>query len=230
MLRIKLSIIVPALEAGKILKPTLECLRLREEGELEIEAIVVDGGSRDTTREVATAAGATVISVEKGRGRQLAEGARVAGGSWFLFLHADTQLAPGWMREVKHFMAQPNSQDRVAVFRLAFDDPHPGARRIERLARWRGRVLGLPYGDQGLLISRDLYERLGGYRSIDLMEDVDLIRRIGRHRITHFDGEAITSARRYRDGGWLRRPLRNLVLLGLYYLGFSPRILRRLYG
>jgi len=227
----KLSIVVPTLQAAAFLEPTLECLPLREAStELEVEVIVVDGGSEDATEEIARAAGADFIVTERGRGRQLRYGALTATGSWLLFLHADTRLGPRWLQEVERFIAAPDSRENVGVFHLAFDDPHPGARRIERLARWRSRVLGLPYGDQGLLISRDVYENLGGYKPIDLMEDVDLIRRISRRRIRHFETAAVTSARRYRQGGWLLRPLRNLVLLGLFYLGCPSRLLHRLYG
>jgi hypothetical protein len=116
------------------------------------------------------------------------------------------------------------------VFRFALDDADPRARRIERGAAWRGRALGLPYGDQGLLIARDFYWSLGGHPAIPLMEDVALVRRIGRGRLTVLDHAALTSAARYRRDGWLRRPARNLALLSLYLLGVSPRVLARLYG
>ena len=116
------------------------------------------------------------------------------------------------------------------MFRFALDDPDPRARRIERLARWRGRVLGVPYGDQGLLISRAFYDVLGGYRPLPLMEDVDMVRRIGRRRLVELDAAAVTSAARYRAGGWWLRPVRNLSILGLYFLGAPPALLKRLYG
>jgi hypothetical protein len=151
-------------------------------------------------------------------------------GDWLLFLHADTRLAPGWIAAARAFTAQPGSEQRAAAFRLALDDSDPRARRIERLANWRGRALGLPYGDQGLLISRDFYQALGGYRPLPLMEDVDLVRRIGRRRIVILDAAAVTSAARYRKDGWWLRPLRNLALLGLYFIGVPTRVLHRLYG
>ena len=125
---------------------------------------------------------------------------------------------------------RPGSKERAAAFRLALDDSDPRARRVERLANWRGRALGLPYGDQGLLIAKGFYQALGGHRPLPLMEDVALARRIGRRRIAILDAEAVTSAARYRQGGWWLRPLRNLALLGLYFLGVPPRLLLRLYG
>jgi hypothetical protein len=112
---------------------------------------------------------------------------------------------------------------------LAFDEDAPPARRVARLANWRARRLGLPYGDQGLLIAASFYRRLGGFRPLPLMEDVDLVRRIGRRRLVHLEALAITSAARYRHGGWWRRPARNLMVLALYLLGVPPGALMRLY-
>ena len=78
------------------------------------------------------------------------------------------------------FIAAPNAEQRAGYFALALDDPAPAARRLERLVAWRCRWLALPYGDQGLLIHHALYDAAGGYAAIPLMEDVDLVRRLGR--------------------------------------------------
>ena len=147
-----------------------------------------------------------------------------------MFLHADTRLSRGWARAAGRHAGDPRNRERAAVFRLAFDDKAPQARRVAGLANWRARVLGLPYGDQGLLISRSFYEGLGGYRPLVLMEDVDLVRRIGRRHLAHLEATALTSAARYRRDGWWRRPARNLLVLALYFLGVPPVRLRRLYG
>ena len=95
---------------------------------------------------------------------------------------------------------------------------------------WRCRLLALPYGDQGLLIPRGLYEALGGFRPLPLMEDVDLVRRIGRRRLALLPVAAVTSAARYRRAGYGPRVLRNLACLSLYGLGVPPRVIARLYG
>ncbi|MGF1608887.1 MAG: glycosyl transferase family 2, partial [Kiloniellales bacterium] len=125
------------------------------------------------------------------------------------------------------------NRERAAAFRLALDDPDPRARRIERLANWRARRLGLSYGDQGLFIARAFYDSLGGFRPLPLMEDVDLVRRIGRGRMAQLDCDLLTSAARYRQGGWWGgwwgRPLRNLSLLSAYFLGVPPAVLQRYY-
>ncbi len=241
----RLSIVIPALDAGGSLPATLAALAAdsAEPGApaaldlavfaaagIDIECIVVDGGSRDDSLEVARCKGARIVAAAAGRGRQLHAGAAVARGDWLLFLHADTILQTGWRQSVTAFLKRPDATEMAACFHLGLDDSDPRARRIERLALWRTRRLGLPYGDQGLLISRRLYDRLGGFRPLALMEDVDLARRLGRRRLVLLQAEARTSAARYRRDGWWLRPARNLCLLGLYFLGAPPHWLRRLYG
>jgi len=222
-----LSLVMPTLDAAAGLGGTLASLAPELAGG---EIVVADGGSADSTVAIAMGAGARVVQAPRGRGSQLRAGAEAARGDWLLFLHADTKLAPGWRAVAERFMADPANAERAAAFRLALDDTDPRARRIERGAAWRGRVLGLPYGDQGLLIARRFYWALGGHPAIPLMEDVALIRRIGRRRLVILDHAALTSAARYRRGGWVLRPARNLALLSLYFLGVPPRFLARFYG
>jgi rSAM/selenodomain-associated transferase 2 len=225
----RLSIIVPTLDAAASLGATLEALT-RGDSASAFERIVVDGGSRDDTVAIARAHGARVIESAAGRGIQLAVGGAATESEWLLFLHADTRLAAGWPEAVRRFVADAGNRERVAAFRFALDDDSAAARRVERLVAWRCRVLRLPYGDQGLLIRRSLYIRLGGFRPLPLMEDVEFVRRIGRARIRMLDVAAVTSAARYRRGGWLLRPARNLLCLTLYFLGLPPRLIRLLYA
>ena len=221
-----LGVVVPALNAGPALAATIDSLR---EGKslFDLDVLVVDGGSVDETVHVAAARGARTIAAPQGRGSQLAAGAAAVRGDWLLFLHADTVLAAGWARELAGFIAADGG--RAAYFRLRLDDDAPGARRVARLAAWRSRVLGLPYGDQGLALPRELYDRMGGYPDQPLMEDVHLVRRLGRRRLAGLETAAITSARRYRDGGYWRRPARNLFCLMLYLLGVPVRTIARIY-
>lgn len=193
------------------------------------ELVVVDGSSTDETVVIARREGARVVIVPRGRGTQLAAGAGAAVGAWLLFLHADSTLAPDWPSVAGAFMRDPANHERAAVFRLRIDSTAAAARRLERIVDWRCRRLGLPYGDQGLLISSEFYRALGGFRPIPLMEDVDLVRRIGRRRLTLLDCSVETSARRYRSG-FLVRSSRNLACLGLFLLGVPPRLIARLYG
>jgi rSAM/selenodomain-associated transferase 2 len=221
------SAIIPTLNAAEDLPATLAGLT---GSTLVGEILVADGGSRDDTVVTAKTAGAHVVQAERGRGPQLAAGAAAATGDWLLFVHADCRLAPGWEEAVAAFLAAPDASSRAGYFGFALDDPSPAARRLERMVAWRCRALGLPYGDQGLLISRSLYQAVGGFPALPLMEDVDLARRIGRHRLVLLDGRAVSSARRYRSGGYVRRPLRNLFCLSLYFAGVPPSRIARLYG
>lgn len=224
-----LSIVIPTLNAARTLEATLAALAEARQAGLAYEVVVSDGGSSDATRENAARGGARIVTGAKGRGRQLASGAAAASGAWLLFLHADTRLAPGWPAAVGAFCAAPENAGRAGYFRLTLDDDSGAARRVERLVHWRCRFLALPYGDQGLLIGRATYDSVGGYRDFPLMEDVDLIRRLGRGRLASIDHCVITSAERYRRDGWWRRPLRNLACLSLYFLGVSPQRLVAFY-
>jgi glycosyltransferase involved in cell wall biosynthesis len=166
-----------------------------------------------------------VVQAARGRGSQLRAGAEAVTGDWLLFVHADTRLAPGWRAAVAELAA-----DRAGYFRFRLDDGSPAARRLERRVAWRSSRFGLPYGDQGLFLSRALYEQVGGFRPLPLMEDVDLVRRIGRKRLVELPADAVTSAERWRKGGWRLRSARNLACLSLYFLGLPPRLIARLYG
>ncbi|MBI4183400.1 MAG: TIGR04283 family arsenosugar biosynthesis glycosyltransferase [Proteobacteria bacterium] len=227
---VDISVVIPTWQAGASLGATLGALGEAAGAGLEIEVIVADSGSTDATADLAGRCGARVVSAPRGRGVQLRAGAEAAGGDWLLFLHADTRLASGWAGVAAQFLADPANARRAAAFRFALDDPAPAARRIERLARLRARVLGLVYGDQGLLIRAPFYREIGGFEPIPIMEDVAIVRRVGRHRLTILAAEARTSSVRYREGGYWLRPLRNLLCLALYLLGVPPRLLARLYG
>ena len=224
-----ISVVIPTLNAAASLPATLAALAPGRETGLIQEVLISDGGSTDSTRTIAQAAGARVLTGPAGRGGQLQRGAVAAGGEWLLFLHADTVLDPEWLFAAEDFVADPDNGARAAAFRFALDDTQPAARRLERIVAWRCAKFGLPYGDQGLLISRRFYGRVGGFRDLPLMEDVDLLRRIGRRRLRMLPASARTSAQRYRRGGYWRRPARNLLCLALYFLGLPPRMLVRLY-
>ena len=221
-----LSVVIPALNAGEGLTATLESLR-EGAGAFDMDVLVVDGGSDDDTVAVAEANGTRVVTSPRGRGTQMVAGAEEAQRDWLLFLHADTVLATGWARELAAFMESGDA--RAAYFRFRLDDDAPGARRIEWLVAWRCRVLGLPYGDQGLALSRRLYQETEGYPDQPLMEDVHLVRRLGRRRLAGLQSAATTSAERYRSGGYWRRPARNLFCLLLYLFGASPLFVARVY-
>ncbi len=221
----RLSVVIPTLDAERVLPRALAAIAAPF-----VEVIVADGGSRDGTAALAHRHGATVIAAPRGRGSQLCAGARAATAEWLMFLHADSAPGTGWGKEVGAFIADPGNLERAGYLRFALDDELEAARRLERAVAWRCRRLALPYGDQGLVIGRAFYERLGGFRPIPLMEDVDFARRIGRKRLVPLSTAAVTSAARYRRGGYVRRPMRNLACLGLYFAGVPPTLIARLYG
>jgi len=220
----ELDVVIPTLNEAESLSQTIAALR-----DLDHRLIVCDGGSSDGTQAIACDAGAVVVNSQADRGRQLATGAAAGDAPWLLFLHADTVLGPDSADQVNRFISDRDNTERAGYFRLRFASHDRRARRVERLVAWRCQTFGLPYGDQGLLLTRAFYRRLGGFRALPLMEDVDLVRRIGRRRLVMLDADAVTSARRYERDGWLRRPLRNLSCLTLYFAGVPAPVLQRFY-
>mgnify|MGYP001365522477 CR=1 FL=1 len=222
-IKLPITVIIPTFNAelflGKLLKQVCGCVKT---------VIIVDGGSSDSTRHIASRHLVTLLRGGRGRGYQMQIGGEHATTDWLLFLHADTVLEEGWQLDVCEFLTSDDI-NTCGVFSFGLDDLSSHARRVERLANWRSSVLGLPYGDQGLLISREFYCRLGGFRPLPLMEDVEFIRRIGKSRLKILKARAVTSSMRYRTDGWYRRPLLNLICLGLYFLGVPPRSIAKIY-
>ena len=223
-----LSVVIPTLNGGRTLARTLAALVPGAVDGLVKEVVVADGGSTDDTLAIAEAAGCRTIAAERGRGTQLAAGAAAACGDWLLFLHADTVLDEGWESEVAAFMS--GDVERAATFRYALDDTRLRARVLETVVALRCAAIALPYGDQGLIISRRFYARIGGFGAMPLMEDVDIVRRIGRGRLTVLRHAAVTSAERYRREGFARRALRNLACVTMFYLHVPPKVILRFYG
>jgi rSAM/selenodomain-associated transferase 2 len=208
----ELAVVIPVLNRRCELEATLR--GLPPVGEL----IVVDGGSSDGSAQVAAGHGAALLVRAPGRGGQLRAGAEHAALPWLLFLHADTRLDAAAWTAIGDVIAQEKTA-RAGTFGLRLDDRAWQARLIELGVRLRVALLALPYGDQALLIHRSLYDETGGYRDLPLMEDVDLVRRLGRRRLARLEGTATTSAERWRRRGWARQSLANLRCLLLYMLG-----------
>jgi len=228
-----ISVIIPTLNAEATLAGTLGALVPAAVAGLVREVLVVDGGSRDRTADIVEQAGADLVEASLGRGHQLKAGAARARFPWLMFLHADTALASGWEHEVSTFMRAVDRQERplaAAAFRFALDDKGVPPRVLERLVALRCATLRVPYGDQGLLIPKRLYEAIGGYRPLALMEDVDLVRRLGRGRIVLLRSQAVTSAERFRREGYVRRGARNLLCLTLWVLRVPIHVIARIYG
>lgn len=228
-----LSVVIPALNAEAGLAATLSALVPAAVDGLVREVVIVDGGSDDGTLAIVDAVGARLVRSQPGRGVQLGCGAATARFPWLLFLHADTVLEAGWHREAATFISRMDEGQRpqsAAAFRFAFDDEGLAPRVVEAAVAVRCSLLRLPFGDQGLLISNALYRKVGGYRPIPILEDVDLVRRLGRSRMTILRARAVTSAERYKRDGYASRVLRNQLCLMLYAFGVDPVRIARIYG
>ena len=226
---ISLSVIVPTFNAADTLETTINALNCSKKTGILLDLIIVDARSSDDTVQIAKNLGANVIISKKGRGPQLIAGARAAKSEWFLFLHADTVLESGWDASLVVFALQKNNLHRAAVFTFGLDDINPKARLLEKLVKWRNKWLGLPYGDQGLLINSHFYKQLGGYKAWPVMEDVDLVRKVGMSQIVLFDVRAQTSAQRYIKDGYFKRVFRNFICISLYFLHIPPEWIAKLY-
>ncbi|KIC22012.1 MULTISPECIES: TIGR04283 family arsenosugar biosynthesis glycosyltransferase [unclassified Leisingera] len=220
------SIVIPTLNAEGELPATLEHLMEGLAAGLIRGLVISDGGSTDATRAIAEASGAEWISGTPSRGGQLQRGCAAAQGEWLLVLHSDTHLEPGWAAAVAQHLE--SGEGRPACFHLRFRARGPMPAWVSGWANLRTRLFALPYGDQGLLIRRDIYETAGGYPDQPLMEDVALARRL--NGVTLLPSAALTCAARYQRAGWLRRGARNLWTLMRYFLGVAPERLARYYS
>ncbi len=226
-MRALLSIVIPTLDAEAELPDCLAALAEGLGAGLVREVLVTDGGSGDGTLTIARAAGAEVIEGPRGRGGQLRRGIEATNGDWVMILHADTRLSHGWSGAVLAHIGKGDG--RAGYFRLGFRGGGWPGRIVAGWAKLRSRVLGLPYGDQGLVVSRRAYEAVGGFRDIALMEDVAMVRAL-KGRLTPLRARAMTSAARYRHQGWVRRGARNWVLMIRFLAGADPDRLAQAYG
>jgi len=221
-----ISIVIPTWNAAGTIGPTLACLFEGVNAGLVRELIIADGGSDDDIAELADEVGAVFITSDKGRGKQLNAGAKVAQAPWIFFVHADTVLSDDWHKAIWDHI---QNQSEAGYGKLAFDDAALMARVVSSGANLRSRLFGLPYGDQTLLVSRKLLKHVGGYRDIPLMEDVAIARKL-RGRLRRLDLTATTSAKRYKRQGWFKRPTKNMMLLAQFLLGAAPEKLAAKYS
>lgn len=222
----KLSIIIPVLNEAPLIAKTLLALRpLREAGH---EVIVVDGGSRDDTITVANPHADKIIQSPNGRSRQMNSGAKVASGEILLFLHADTFLpdhADRWV--IEEINGTKKSWGR---FNVRLSGKHPLLRAIELLMNWRSRFTSIATGDQAIFVKRELFEKIGGYPEIDLMEDITICKILKRDsRPLCLEQCVTTSSRRWEEKGLFRTILLMWFLRLAYFFKASPKQLAKLY-
>jgi len=219
-----LAIIIPTLNSEDVLPGLLAQIADQVD-----RIVVADGGSDDRTLETAIRHDAVIAMGAAGRGGQLRRGAIWAeNAQWLLFLHADSSLPSDWKYIVDRHCA--NYPERAGYFDLRFNSASWKARIVEAIVRLRCWAWGLPYGDQGLLISAQFYTDMGGFSDIPLFEDVDLIDRLGKRRIRRLGAKIETSADKYERDGFFRRGWRNLRRLRKYRKGVNPAELSRGYS
>ncbi len=225
------SVVIPVLGDEQALAARLPDL-LRE-GE-PVEVLVVNGADEETpdmARLREAFPSVRWMQSGAGRSRQMNAGAAAAHGDWLLFLHADTRLEAGWLDALGGLDGARGGAVVWGAFRFALASNDWRARLIEWGVARRVHWLRLPFGNQALFVRRRVFERLGGYADLPLMEDVELVRRLGRHsRPCWLPFRATTSARRWIRDGWLRRSARNVALQLLFFAGVAPERLARWYA
>jgi hypothetical protein len=221
-----IGVVIATLNEAQALPALLDDLRELAVS-LPADVVVADGGSGDGTPACAVAGGARVLQAPRGRANQLNRGGTVVRGEWLLFLHADCRLGAE-ARSALLAAVEPSAGVQAAVFRFAIDLPTVSRLFIEIGQGIREALSGLAYGDQGLLVRRELFESIGGYPDLPLMEDVAMIRALRRRtRVARLPAPLVTSGRRYRRGGVLRTWLKHTALISLYLIGTSPARLAR---
>jgi rSAM/selenodomain-associated transferase 2 len=222
-----IGVVIPTLNEAEYLPALLDDLRRVL---VPLDIVIADGGSNDGTLSAASSAGVKSIVAPRGRARQMNAGARAVAGHWLLFLHADSRLPPQARRALLHAAADEPQLD-AAVFGFSIDLPRGWKRFIEVGQALRQRLYGLPYGDQGLLIRRKLFESLGGYPDMPLLEDVAALRALSRRaRVRTLPAAIVTSGRRYQRDGIVRTWLRHTAIIFLYLAGVGPQHLVRWHG
>ena len=219
-----ISIIIPVLNESQTIGSCLFCLRKQIEHH---EIVVVDGGSDDGTLDIVRAFSEVKwLCSPAGRGNQMNRGAEAAEGDLLLFLHADTCLPPGGLSRIETLMAQEGIV--AGSFSLSFEEPDALLKLYALFSRINHPLF--TYGDQGLFMSRRIYELIGGFQEIPIMEDVEIQKRLRKMgRFVKVRQPVVTSARRFLTYGIIKQQVLNMGLVFLYHAGFSPFWLKRFY-
>ncbi len=213
-----ISIIIPTLNEANAIGEAITRLPKSE----QVEIVVVDGGSSDGTAGLARELGVRVLSTAPSKAEQMNAGATEARGEVLLFLHADTRLPEKF--EEKVLTAAARQGFCAGAFTLGIDSEDWGLRFIERVANWRARFFKMPYGDQALFVSRQLFHEIGGFADYPIMEDFDLIRRLKKKgTITILPESVRTSPRRWQNLGVFKTWLLNQIIIGAYFIGIPPQ-------
>ena len=224
----KFSIVIPVLDEADRINPVISHLR-KQSSENLYEIIVVDGDPKGETINVIQDGKVISITADHGRAWQMNAGAAIAKGEVLVFLHVDTLLPPEALKNISKVLE--NKKYVGGAFNLGIDSDRLILKYIAARASLRSRINRKPYGDQAIFIRRSYFDKIGGFKEIPLMEDVDLMRRIKKRgdKIYIFSDQVMTSPRRWEKEGVIYTTIRNKILVGLYYLGVAPEKLMKYY-
>lgn len=228
----KISIIIPVLNEAATIEETLTKVTSTQ----DIEVIIVDGGSRDGTlqitgllsKKLAASLPIKIITSKAGRAHQMNAGAAIAKGDVLLFLHADTFLPPDF--DILLLKTLQDTTTVAGAFKLKINAKLPGLQLIEKLVNMRSYFFSMPYGDQAIFLKASIFEEIGGFPNLPIMEDFELIlslKKVGR--IAIISAPVITSGRRWQKFGLVKTTLLNQLIIAGYFLGIPPNLLAKWY-
>ena len=220
----QVTVVIPTYNSEKTIESTLNSIC-----KYFNKIIIVDADSSDLTLEISKKYKIKIIKSVKGRGPQLVLGAENANTDWIFFLHSDSIINQNNIIDINKFITNTLNNNKAGSFKIRFNTNNIWSNLLSILVNIRSKYLKLPYGDQGLLISKSFYKNIGGYKNIPIMEDVEIIRAIGFRNIKILNSYIITDAARFENQGWIYRPMINLFCLTLYFLGFNINNINKIY-
>ena len=219
-----ITLVIPTYNAEKTIYKTLDNVSKKFQ-----KIIIVDADSKDLTRKICDKFTIQFFTSKKNRGLQLNIGGEKCDSDWIFFLHADSILDSDAINEINKFISNAKNNYKAAALKLKFNQKNIYSFLLSKIVFFRSKYLKLPYGDQGLIISKVFYTKIGGFKPLPIMEDVEIVKNIGFKNIILLDSYITTDSIRYKDQGWLFRPLINLYCLSLYFLGFNINLINKIY-
>jgi rSAM/selenodomain-associated transferase 2 len=225
---LKVSVIIPVYKEEKIINGLAGHIQKRSAGKSP-EIIVVDGDPEGSTVNAIKDRNVIKLKGDKGRASQMNYGAKYATHSILFFLHADSYLPAGCFSAITEIMEKTDIA--AGAFNLGIDSDSLWLKAIAKGATIRSRLTGIPYGDQGFFIKKEIFNKINGFSDLPLMEDIDIMQKLKKqnYKMKLINQKLITSPRRWEKQGIVYCSLRNVVLSGLFYLGVPAATLKKYY-
>jgi len=223
-----ISIVIPVYHEIKIIRKVIDNVKMRFSGAI-YEIIVVDGDKQGSTINSINDPSVICLISKKGRSNQMNLGAAKAKYNILFFIHADSLLPKKSFQLITKTLAQPDI--KAGAFDLSISTQNIFLKFIEKMASIRSRITKIPYGDQGLFIQKKIFNEIGGFSNIPIMEDIDIMLKLKKrkYKILILNKPIITSDRRWETQGVLYCSFRNIILSSLFYLGTDPNKLVNYY-